>query len=68
VQVYTRDYCSPEVAQAVLDGRTTFIVQPATDMWGVGVIMYQLVTGVQQLKSIEWQGRQSVGVHNQNAQ
>jgi hypothetical protein len=34
----------------VLDGRCTFIAQPATDMWGVGVIMYQLVTGAQRLK------------------
>jgi hypothetical protein len=43
---------SPEVAQAVLDGRSTFIAQPATDMWDVGVIMYQLGTGAQRLERI----------------
>jgi serine/threonine protein kinase len=45
LQVFTRDYCSPEVAEAALEGKTSLIAQPATDMWGVGLIMYQLVTG-----------------------
>lgn len=47
-QVYTREYCSPEVARAIVDGSVSMVVEPASDLWGVGVIMYELVTGMQQ--------------------
>lgn len=43
--IYTMEYCSPEVAQAVVKGEPTAMVHPAVDMWGLGVLMFELATG-----------------------
>jgi serine/threonine protein kinase len=51
--VYTREYCSPEVARAVVDGAVSMVAEPTSDLWGVGVIMYELVTG-QRYFPVEW--------------
>ena len=45
LQVYTREYCSPEVAQAVVSSAGSMVVNPASDLWGIGIIMYELATG-----------------------
>ena len=43
---YTLEYCSPEVAAAVMAGDETVVANPASDMWALGVIAFQLATGV----------------------
>jgi hypothetical protein len=44
-QVYTREYVSPEVAQAVVGGAVSIVAQPSWDLWGIGIIMWELATG-----------------------
>eukprot|EP00883_Tetradesmus_obliquus_P003774 jgi/Sobl393_1/14073/SZX67297.1 len=43
--VYTREYVSPEVAQAVVGGAVSIIAEPSWDLWGIGIIMWELATG-----------------------
>jgi hypothetical protein len=45
LQVYTREYVSPEVAQAVVGGAVSIVAQPSWDLWGIGIIMWEMVTG-----------------------
>lgn len=49
LQVYTREYVSPEVAQAVVGGAVSIIAEPSWDLWGIGIIMWELATGEQNL-------------------
>jgi serine/threonine protein kinase len=44
-QVYTREYVSPEVAQAVVGGAAAIVAQPSWDLWGIGIIMWEMATG-----------------------
>ena len=41
---YTLEYCSPEVAEAVEAGKPA-AANPASDMWALGLIAYQLASG-----------------------
>ncbi|WIA24021.1 hypothetical protein OEZ85_013642 [Tetradesmus obliquus] len=43
--VYTREYVSPEVAQAVVGGAVSIVAEPSWDLWGIGIIMWELATG-----------------------
>jgi hypothetical protein len=45
LQVYTREYVSPEVVQAVVGGVVSIVAQPSWDLWGIGIIMWELATG-----------------------
>jgi hypothetical protein len=45
LQVYTREYVSPEVAQAVVGGAVSIVAQPSWDLWGIGIIMWEMATG-----------------------
>lgn len=44
---HSQQYTSPEVALALEAGNDTITVDPATDMWAVGVIAFELITGEQ---------------------
>jgi hypothetical protein len=46
-QVYTREYVSPEVAQAVVSGAGSIVADASWDLWGIGIIMWELATGAQ---------------------
>jgi serine/threonine protein kinase len=45
LQVFSLEYCAPEVAQAVARGDRAMVASVAADMWAVGIIAYQLATG-----------------------
>jgi serine/threonine protein kinase len=45
MQVFSLEYCAPEVAEAVARGDRAMVACGAADMWAVGVIAYQLATG-----------------------
>jgi hypothetical protein len=45
LQVYTREYVSPEVAPAVVCGAVSIVAQPSWDLWGIGIIMWEMATG-----------------------
>jgi serine/threonine protein kinase len=45
MQVYTREYVSPEVAQALVGGAASIVAQPSWDLWGIGIIMWEMATG-----------------------
>lgn len=45
LQVFSLEYCAPEVAAAVARGDRAMVACGAADMWAVGVIAYQLATG-----------------------
>lgn len=47
LQVYTREYVSPEVAQAVVSGAVSITADPSWDLWGIGIIMWDLATGAE---------------------
>ena len=38
-------YAAPEVVQAAMSGAATMMVSTESDMWSLGVIMYELYTG-----------------------
>ena len=42
---YSLKYAAPEVVQAVEAGSTTIFVDAAVDIWAVGVIAFELLTG-----------------------
>ncbi|WIA24023.1 hypothetical protein OEZ85_013643 [Tetradesmus obliquus] len=44
-EVFSLEYCAPEVAAAVARGDRAMVACGAADMWAVGVIAYQLATG-----------------------
>ncbi|KAF6257061.1 kinase-like domain-containing protein [Scenedesmus sp. NREL 46B-D3] len=44
-EVFSLEYCAPEVAAAVAGGDRAMVACGAADMWAVGVIAYQLATG-----------------------
>jgi hypothetical protein len=56
MQVFSLEYCAPEVAEAVARGDRAMVACGAADMWAVGVIAYQLATGAAHLQSacIAW--------------
>jgi hypothetical protein len=49
MQVFSLEYCAPEVAEAVARGDRAMVACGAADMWAVGVIAYQLATGAAEI-------------------
>lgn len=42
--MYTLSYAAPETVQAIMRGERTTIVDPAIDVWALGVMAYELLT------------------------
>ena len=43
--ITTISYASPEVLEAVEEGRAELVVQPSADMWAYGIIAFEVFTG-----------------------
>ena len=41
----TITYASPEVLEAVVEGKTHLALQPSADMWAYGIIAFEVFTG-----------------------
>jgi serine/threonine protein kinase len=52
LQVFSLEYCAPEVAQAVARGDRAMVASGAADMWAVGIIAYQLATGKSSMRCL----------------
>jgi serine/threonine protein kinase len=44
--VFTLAYSAPEVVAAAAAGHTELRVSPAADMWALGVLAYEVLTGM----------------------
>lgn len=56
---FSLNYTAPEVVHALEAGCATVLVDASVDMWAVGVIAFELLTGEKAFPACVWPGAQS---------
>lgn len=56
---FSLNYTAPEVLSALESGCDTILVDAAVDMWAVGVIAFELLTGEPAFQAVGWPSPQS---------